>query len=70
MVVGCLADGVSVEIHMTDSGFNGVFYVKGHSKDTRCRRVVTLPADSPPRTETFKVHFGECGLVHVNVTII
>lgn len=67
MSVGCLADGVNVEIHIIESGFNGVLYVKGHSKDGRCRRVVTLLPDSPPRTESFKVHFGDCGLVHVNV---
>lgn len=69
MVVSCLSDGVQVEIHITEKGFNGVLYVKGHSKDEQCRRVVTLPSDSPPRTEIFKVNFGTCGLIHVNVSI-
>lgn len=67
MVVSCLSDGVQVEIHITEQGFNGVLYVKGHSKDEQCRRVVSLPSDSLPRTELFKVHFGNCGLIHVNV---
>ncbi|KAG8317254.1 hypothetical protein J6590_031385 [Homalodisca vitripennis] len=66
MVVSCLSDGVQVEIHITEKGFNGVLYVKGHSKDEQCRRVVTLPSDSLPRTEIFKVNFGSCGLIHVN----
>lgn len=68
MVVSCLSDGVQVEIHITERGFNGVLYVKGHSKDENCRRVVTLPHDSTPRTELFKVQFGSCGLTHVNVS--
>ncbi|BES97160.1 PTI [Nesidiocoris tenuis] len=66
MVVSCLSDGVQVEIHIEEKGFNGVLYVKGHSKDERCRRVVSLPTDSQPRTEIFKVNFGTCGLIHVN----
>lgn len=67
MVVSCLSDGVQVEIHITEQGFNGVLYVKGHSKNEQCRRVVTLPPDSVPKTELFKVTFGNCGLIHVNV---
>lgn len=66
MVVSCLADGVQTEIHLADSGFNGVLYVKGHSKDEACRRVVSLPPDGQARVETFKVQFGSCGLIHVN----
>jgi len=69
MVVSCLSDGVQVKIHITENGFNGVLYVKGHSKDENCRRVVTLPPESPPRVEIFKVNFGNCGLIHVNVSI-
>lgn len=64
MVVSCLSDGVQVEIHIAEHGFNGVLYVKGHSKDEKCRRVVTMPSES--RTEIFKVEFGNCGLIHVN----
>lgn len=69
MVVSCLSDGVQVEIHIAETEFNGVFYVKGHSKDEQCRRIVTLPSNSLPRTEIFKVQFGNCGLIHVNVSI-
>lgn len=71
MEVSCLSDGVQVKIDITDtSGFNGVLYVKGHSKDEQCRRVINLPNDAPlPKTEFFKVHFGSCGLIHVNVSI-
>lgn len=67
MQVSCLSDGVQLEIHITEAGFNGVLYVKGHSKDEQCRRVVTLPPDSTQRLEIFKVQFGNCGLIHVNV---
>lgn len=66
MAVSCLADGVQVEIHLAETGFNGVLYVKGHSKDEECRRVINLSSDSSPRTEIFKVLFGSCGLFHVN----
>lgn len=69
MAVSCLSDGVQVEIHITEQGFNGVLYVKGHSKNEQCRRVVTLPQDSAARTEIFKVNFGSCGLIQVNVSI-
>lgn len=62
MLVSCLADGVQVEIHITEPGFNGVLYVKGHSKDEECRRVVNLAGESVPRTEIFRVHFGSCGM--------
>lgn len=65
MMVSCLADGVQVKIHLIETGFNGVLYVKGHSKDEECRRVIDVTDDSS-RTETFKVHFGSCGLFHVN----
>ncbi|CAH1404987.1 unnamed protein product [Nezara viridula] len=66
MIVSCLSDGVQVEIHIEEKGFNGVLYVKGHSKDEKCRRVLSVPNDSPVRTEIFKVNFGTCGLIHVN----
>lgn len=69
LLVSCLSDGVQAEIHIADPGFNGVLYVKGHSKDERCRKVVTLPSYSSFYTELFKVQFGNCGLIHVNVRI-
>lgn len=61
-----MSDGVHVEINIEEQGFNGVLYVKGHSKDEQCRRIITLPQESGPVTEIFKVHFGNCGLIHVN----
>lgn len=70
MVVTCLSDGVQVEIHITEKGFNGVLYVKGHSKNEQCRRVVSMAQDSSPRTEIFKVNFGNCGLIHINVSFV
>lgn len=42
--------------------------MKGYSKDERCRRVVQTPA-SQENTVDFTVHFGDCGLVHVNVSV-
>lgn len=66
MLVSCLADGVQTKIHLSESGFNGVLYVKGHSKDEECRRVINLPPNSGPLDEVFKVQFGSCGLIHVN----
>ena len=69
MLVSCLSDGVQVEIHINEQeGFNGVLYVKGHSKGEQCRRVLFLPPNSISRTELFKVQFGNCGLIHVNVS--
>lgn len=66
MAVTCLADGVQVVIHLTETGFNGVLYVKSHSKEEECRLVINLSGDSSPRTEMFKVYFGSCGLFHAN----
>jgi hypothetical protein len=69
MKVSCLSDGVQVEIDITEPGFNGMLYVKGHSKDDQCRRVVTLVPGENSRLEIFKVHFGSCGLIHINVSV-
>lgn len=66
MDVSCLSDGVQVVIHLQDQDFDGVLYVKGRSKDEQCRRVVSIPAETEHKTETFKVAFGNCGLIHVN----
>lgn len=66
MDVSCLSDGVQVVIHLHQE-FDGVLYVKGRSKDEQCRRVVSIPAETEQKTETFKVAFGNCGLIHVNV---
>lgn len=60
--VMCLADGVQVLISLDN--FNGVVYVKGHSQDENCRRII---ANSNSReTIDFKVLFNTCGLVHIN----
>lgn len=66
MEVSCLADGVRTQITIPKEDFNGVIYVKGHSKDEECRRLINLPPSSETRVEVFKVHFGTCGLIHVN----
>uniref|UniRef100_A0A8D8TXE6 Neurogenic locus notch homolog protein 1 n=1 Tax=Cacopsylla melanoneura TaxID=428564 RepID=A0A8D8TXE6_9HEMI len=62
--VVCLADGIQVDIHNTDQSFSGVLYVKGHSNDEQCRKIVSQESTSVD--EVFKVNFGECGLIHVN----
>lgn len=61
--VECLADGVRVRLKIKD--FNGLLYVKSYSKDERCRKVVEMPKDEESFV-FFTVHFGDCGLVHVN----
>lgn len=66
MEVSCLADGVRTKITLPREDFNGVIYVKGHSKDEECRRLINLPPAATTRDEVFKVHFGTCGLIHVN----
>ncbi|XP_064459913.1 uncharacterized protein LOC135370150 isoform X1 [Ornithodoros turicata] len=59
--VMCLADGVQVLIQL--DSFNGVIYVKGHSQDPQCHRIVS---SSERETVDFKVLFNTCGLVHIN----
>lgn len=44
-----------------------MLYVKSYSKDERCRLAVDTPKDEESIVD-FTVHFGECGLVHVNVS--
>lgn len=67
LTVSCLSDGVQVVITLSEIGFNGILYVKGHSKDEKCRRVISI--EQGERIEYFKVNFGSCGLIHVNVSI-
>ena len=73
MTVNCLADGIQVDILTSPFGsdfrgngseFNGLLYVKGHSKDPQCRKSVQ------PYLETvdFEVKFGSCGLIHNDVS--
>ncbi|XP_037295454.1 uncharacterized protein LOC119189544 isoform X2 [Manduca sexta] len=62
--VECLADGVRVRLKIKD--FNGLLYVKSYSKDERCRKAVEMPKDEDNNFVFFTVHFGDCGLVHVN----
>lgn len=62
----CKADGVSVGL--TIKNFTGVLYVKSYSKDERCRSAVDTSRDEESMVD-FTVHFGDCGLVHVNVSM-
>lgn len=61
--VTCQADGVHVVIDLMtmESNFNGVLYVKGHSKDKECCRV-NLAGDASQQAQIFKVHIGSCGV--------
>lgn len=43
--------------------------MKGYSKDERCRLVVHT-TENQERPVDFTVFFGDCGLVHVNVSFI
>ena len=61
--VMCLADGVQVAVQL--GGYDGIVYVKGHSNDAKCRRLVT---SNDIDSIDFKVLFGECGLIHVDVS--
>lgn len=63
----CLANGIRVSLKIKE-GFNGLLYVKGYSKDERCGLVVNTPVNQESPVD-FTVHFGNCGLVHVNVSI-
>lgn len=62
-----MANGVGVSLKIKD--FNGVLYVKGYSKDERCRLVVQS-TENQERPVDFTVYFGDCGLVHVDVSIL
>lgn len=69
--VTCLSDGVQVEVHLSDlknEGFEGVLYVKGRSKEEQCRRLISISSQTPETSEIFKVSFGTCGLIHINVS--
>ncbi|KAK2714566.1 hypothetical protein QYM36_008951, partial [Artemia franciscana] len=66
MAVNCLADGVQLDIFTNDPGFDGVIYVKGHSKEEMCRKVVSSQRDIGPFD--FKVKFGTCDLVLIDGT--
>ena len=68
MAVNCLADGVQLDIFTNDPGFDGVIYVKGHSKEEMCRKVVSSQRDIGPFD--FKVKFGTCDLVLIDVSIV
>ncbi|GBN12717.1 Fibrillin-2 [Araneus ventricosus] len=59
--VVCLADGIQVSVDLEP--FDGVLYVKGHSQDHECRRVVR---NRERDIIDFKVLFNTCGLIHIN----
>lgn len=61
LTVMCLAEGVQVGVRL--GGYDGIIYVKGHSQDPNCRRLVS---NQERESIDFKVGFGQCGLIHVN----
>lgn len=60
LFVMCLADGIQVEVQL--GGFDGIIYVKGHSQDPKCRKLVM--SSSASEFVDFKVQFGHCDLIH------
>ena len=60
LFVMCLADGIQVEVQL--GGFDGIIYVKGHSQDPKCRKLVM--SNSANEFVDFKVQFGHCDLIH------
>lgn len=60
LFVMCLADGIQVEVQL--GGFDGIIYVKGHSQDPKCRKLVM--SSSANEFVDFKVQFGNCDLIH------
>lgn len=60
LFVMCLADGIQVELQL--GGFDGIIYVKGHSQDPKCRKIVS--SSNPNEFVDFKVQFGHCDLIH------
>lgn len=70
MVVSCLSDGVQVRMGLSERDFSGVLYVKGHSKEEECRKLISVPKESSSKVEIFKVLFGTCGLIHINVSTL
>lgn len=62
LTVMCLAEGVQVGVRL-NGGYDGIIYVKGHSQDPNCRRLVTT---QEKESLDFKVLFGQCGLIHIN----
>lgn len=60
LFVMCLADGIQVELQL--GGFDGIIYVKGHSQDPKCRKLVM--SSSASEFVDFKVQFGHCDLLH------
>lgn len=60
LFVMCLADGIQVEVQL--GGFDGIIYVKGHSQDPKCRKLVM--SSNANEFVDFKVQFGHCDLIH------
>ena len=60
LFVMCLADGIQVEVQL--GGFDGIIYVKGHSQDPKCRKMVS--SNTANEFVDFKVQFGNCDLIH------
>ncbi|KAK7075249.1 hypothetical protein SK128_022663 [Halocaridina rubra] len=64
MMVNCLADGVQVDVDVRGLNFSGIMYVKGHSKNEECRRIIKSDVDEG--IIDFKVKFNTCGMIHEN----
>ncbi|XP_065203537.1 neurogenic locus notch homolog protein 1-like [Planococcus citri] len=62
----CLSDGIQIEMEVTKQYFNGIMYVKGHSNEEECSRLISVPQNASSYTEVFKIQFGSCGLIHAN----
>ncbi|XP_065203536.1 neurogenic locus notch homolog protein 1-like [Planococcus citri] len=62
----CLSDGIQIEMEVTEPYFNGIMYVKGHSNEEECSRLISVHQNASSHTEVFKVPFGSCGLIHTN----
>lgn len=61
LFVMCLADGIHVDLQLEK--FDGIIYVKGHSQDPKCRKLV-MSNGTPNQMVDFKVQFGHCDLIH------
>lgn len=61
--VQCQSDGIQTGVKL--GGYDGIIYVKSYSQEYECRR--TVRSDERDVID-FKVHFGQCGLFHANVS--
>lgn len=62
IVVNCLANGVGVNLFISDPRYHGLVYVKGHSTDPNCR--LQVDEGQTKKTIDFVVKFGTCDLAY------